>query len=154
MAGALLQTSVQVASTTGVCLSALLQTVIEREQGLLAGLRAGYWLLAGFCWLSMPFCASFSFNLRWAYGDSGSTCCGLASKGGSGEGSWRHFDKLAWQLNIWVGGTSFWQCHASQWSCQIVVMWLVSQALSSLSVAIFSSPHLSIFQTLPIDHPP
>jgi hypothetical protein len=52
VAGALIQTSVQIASTTGVCPAALLPTVIERDQGLLRGIRAEYRLLAGFSWCS------------------------------------------------------------------------------------------------------
>ncbi|WWD15702.1 hypothetical protein CI109_100124 [Kwoniella shandongensis] len=54
LAGALFQTSLQIASTVGVCLCSLIQTVVSNQTGsLLQGLRITFWIMAGFSWLSM-----------------------------------------------------------------------------------------------------
>ncbi|KAK8870017.1 hypothetical protein IAR55_000587 [Kwoniella newhampshirensis] len=54
LAGALFQTSLQIASTVGVCICSLLQTVVTNQTGsLLQGLRITFWIMAGFSWLSM-----------------------------------------------------------------------------------------------------
>ncbi|WVQ78178.1 hypothetical protein IAT38_000261 [Cryptococcus sp. DSM 104549] len=53
LAGALFQTALQIASTVGVCICSLLQTVVTEQKGsLLTGLRDTFWMMAGFSWLS------------------------------------------------------------------------------------------------------
>jgi hypothetical protein len=52
LAGGLFQTSLQLASTVGVCLSSLVQTVVNRRTGSLEeALKDAFWMLAGFAWL-------------------------------------------------------------------------------------------------------
>ncbi|ODN84846.1 hypothetical protein L202_00704 [Cryptococcus amylolentus CBS 6039] len=52
LAGALFQTSLQIASTVGITVASLTQSEIAEKHGLLKGLQDSFWLMSGFCWLS------------------------------------------------------------------------------------------------------
>ncbi|WVQ98567.1 hypothetical protein IAU59_005694 [Kwoniella sp. CBS 9459] len=51
--GALFQTALQIASTVGVCISSLTQTIITEQSGSLEkGLKDAFWMMAAFSWAS------------------------------------------------------------------------------------------------------
>ncbi|WVR04973.1 hypothetical protein IAU60_001985 [Kwoniella sp. DSM 27419] len=53
LAGALFQTSLQIASTVGVCVSSLIQTLVAQQTGSLhRGLQDAFWAMAAFSWAS------------------------------------------------------------------------------------------------------
>ncbi|ODN85062.1 hypothetical protein, variant [Cryptococcus amylolentus CBS 6039] len=52
LAGALFQTSLQIASTVGITVASLTQSEIAEKHGLLKGVQDSFWLMSGFCWLS------------------------------------------------------------------------------------------------------
>ncbi|OCF39008.1 efflux protein [Kwoniella heveanensis CBS 569] len=52
--GALFQTALQIASTVGVCISSLTETIITEQSGSLEkGLKDAFWMMAAFSWASM-----------------------------------------------------------------------------------------------------